>query len=169
MRYSRKHDLVVMTSGIYRASDGSLVAALPDFAKAEPKTKPENLPRPLFVIGDKLLVGAEERYVEYDLQTGRPAGKAMAWVRRGCTTPRASSNLLTTRVRGNAACIDLASREIISFWNVRAACSNNLFPAGGVVNMPSLTGGCTCNYVPVSQAYAPAGVIQRVGPGTGAQ
>jgi outer membrane protein assembly factor BamB len=169
VRYSRKHDLVVMTSGIYRASDGSLVAALPDFAKAEPKTKPENLPRPLFVIGDKLLVGAEERYVEYDLQTGKPAGKAMTWIRRGCTTPRASSNLLTTRVRGNAACIDLASREIISFWNVRAACSNNLFPACGVVNMPSLTGGCTCNYVPVSQAYAPAGVIQRVGPGTGAQ
>ncbi len=169
VRYSRKHDLVVMTSGIYRASDGSLAAALPDFAKAEPKTKPENLPRPLFVIGDKLLVGAEERYVEYDLRTGKPLGKAMTWIRRGCTTPRASSNLLTTRVRGNAACIDLASREIISFWNVRAACSNNLFPAGGVVNMPSLTGGCTCNYVPVSQAYAPARIIERVGPSPAAQ
>ena len=169
VRYSRKHDLVVVASGMYRAADGSLVAALPDFAKAEPKTKPENLPRPLFVIGDKLLVGAEERYIEFDLQTGKPAGKAMTWIRRGCTTPRASSNFVTTRVRGNAACIDLASREIISFWNVRAACSNNLFPAGGVVNMPSLTGGCTCNYVPVSQAYVPAGVIERVGPGPGAQ
>jgi hypothetical protein len=52
-----------------------------------------------------------------------------------------------------------ASREIITFWNVRAACSNNLFPADGVLNMPSLTGGCTCNYLPVSQAFVPASVI----------
>jgi len=162
VRYSRTHDLVVMTSGIYRAGDGSLVAALPDFAKAEPKTKPQNLPRPLFVVGDKLLVGSEERYVPYDLQTGKPDGPAMTWVRRGCTTPRASSNFVTTRVRGNAACIDLASREIISFWNVRAACSNNLFPASGVLNMPGLTGGCTCNYLPVSQAFVPGWAIDRV-------
>lgn len=168
VRYSRARDLVVMTSGMYRAGDGSLVAVLPDFAKAEPKTKPQNLPRPLFVVGDKVLVGTEERYVQYDLQTGKPEGPAMTWVRRGCTTPRASSIFVTTRVRGNAACIDLASREVISFWNVRAACSNNLFPASGVLNMPSLTGGCTCNYLPVSQAFVPGRVLDRVaGPVTG--
>jgi hypothetical protein len=40
--------------------------------------------------------------------------------------------------------------------------SNNLFPAHGVLNMPGLTGGCTCNYLPVSQAYVPASVIQRI-------
>ena len=161
VRYSRAHDLVVMSSGMYRAGDGSLVAALPDFARINPKLTAQTLPRPLFVVGDKVLVGTEERYVEYDLATGKPVGPAMTWVRRGCTVPRASSVFVTTRFRGNAACIDLASREIISFWNVRAACSNNVFPASGVVNMPSLTGGCTCNYLPVSQVYVPAGVIAR--------
>ena len=56
----------------------------------------------------------------------------------------------------------LATRDIVPFWNVRTACSNSLFPADGVLNMPSLTGGCTCNYLPVSQAYVPSGEIQRV-------
>jgi len=150
-----------MATGMYRAGDGSLAATLPDPAKAYPKAQAANLPKPLFVVGDKVLVGSDERYVEYDLQTGKAVGPAMTWTRRGCTVPRASSVFVTTRVRGNAACIDLASREIISFWNVRAACSNNLFPASGVVNMPSLTGGCTCNYLPVSQAYVPGWVIAR--------
>jgi len=63
-------------------------------------------------------------------------------------------------VLGNAACIDLASRQVITFWNVRAACSNNLFPAEGLLNMPSLTGGCTCNYLPVSQAFVAAGTLR---------
>jgi hypothetical protein len=67
--------------------------------------------------------------------------------------------LITTRFRGNAACIDLASLDIIPLGNVRAACSNNLFPADGVLNVPSLTGGCTCNYMPVSQAFVPAEVF----------
>ena len=44
----------------------------------------------------------------------------------------------------------------MSIWNVRAACSNNLFPANAVLNIPDLSGGCTCNYMPVSQAFAQA-------------
>jgi hypothetical protein len=64
---------------------------------------------------------------------------------------------------GNAAFVDLASGEMTAFGNVRAACSNNLFPADGVLNMPSLTGGCTCNYLPLSQAYVPTSVIDRTG------
>jgi outer membrane protein assembly factor BamB len=161
VRYSRSCDLVVLWSGIYRAQDGSLVAAFPSPSNAGKKTPPEDLPRPLFVIGRKVLVGNAESFIEYDLLTGKPTGKPMTWIRRGCTIPRASSNMVTTRFRGNAACIDLASRDILSFWNVRAACSNNLFPADGVLNMPSLTGGCTCNYLPVSQAYIPASVVRR--------
>jgi hypothetical protein len=45
---------------------------------------------------------------------------------------------------------------------VRAACSNNLFAADGVFNMPNLTGGCTCNYLPVSQAFVPRAVVERL-------
>ncbi len=163
IRYGRPLDLVVMSSGIYRAADGGLVAALPE-APPSGKKQAESPPRPLFVLGEKMLLGTAESFAAYDLKTGTRSGDAMTWTRRGCTIPRASSLMVTTRFRGNAACIDLASREIISFWNVRAACSNNLFPADGVLNMPSLTGGCTCNYMPVSQAYAPASVIARAGP-----
>ena len=108
-----------------------------------------------------MLFGTAENLSMYDLPTGAKAGDPFVWTRRGCTIPRASSHLITTRYRGNAACIDLASREIVTFWNVRSACSNNLFPADGVLSMPSLTGGCTCNYLPVSQVYVPAAVIPR--------
>lgn len=164
VRYSRALDLVVLSSGIYRAKDGSLLAALPQEPRAGDKPQRGNVPKPLFVTGEKLLFGTAENIVTYELRTGYPSGDPLTWVRRGCTVPRASANLVTTRFRGNAACIDLVSREIISFWNVRAACSNNLFPANGVLNMPSLSGGCTCNYMPVSQAYVPATVIQRAAP-----
>ncbi len=160
VRYSAPLDAVVLSSGAYRAADGTLLAALPDEGpKPGSKLSAESLPKPLFVLGAKLLFGTAESYVEYDLRTGKPAGDAMRWTRRGCTIPRASAHLVTTRCLGNAACIDLASRQIVLFWNVRAACSNNLFPADGVLNMPSLTGGCTCNYLPVSQAFVPAEVI----------
>jgi len=159
VRLSLAADRVVLQSGIYRAEDGAMVAEFPKPPKPTAKRPNEARPAPLFVIGTKVLVGTAESYVEYDLRTGKALGEPMKWTRRGCTTPRASSNFVTTRVRGNAACIDLASRQIITFWNVRAACSNNLFPADGVLNMPSLTGGCTCNYLPVSQAYVPASAI----------
>ena len=45
---------------------------------------------------------------------------------------------------------------------IRPACSvnNNLYPANGVLNIPSLTAGCTCNYAPVSMACVPAGVAE---------
>jgi len=40
--------------------------------------------------------------------------------------------------------------------NVRAGCSNNLFPADGLLCSPNLTLGCACNYMPIGQAFAPA-------------
>jgi len=67
----------------------------------------------------------------------------------GCGALPAGSNILTTRPMGIAAYLDIANGEITSIWNVRAACSNNLFPANGVLNIPNLSGGCTCNYMPV--------------------
>ncbi|MHC4097137.1 MAG: hypothetical protein ACYSU3_13920 [Planctomycetota bacterium] len=95
--------------------------------------------------------------------TGQASGVKTVWVRRGCTGLRSSTHLVTTRFRANAAYIDLASRGITSLWNIRPGCYNNLFPANGVLNAPSLTGGCTCNYTPASQAYVPLSVIERPG------
>ncbi len=160
VRYSGSPDLIVMATGIYRALDGSLLAALPDvWSKADPKIPLQNLPKPLLVVGSRLLFGTSENLSLFDLTTGERTGEPIVWQRRGCTIPRASSHLITTRYRGNAACLDLHSLDIVPFWNVRAACSNNLFPANGVLNMPSMTGGCTCNYTPVSQAFVPADAI----------
>ena len=83
------------------------------------------------------------------------------WNQSGCTSLRGGSNILTTRFMGNAAYLDIATGQITSIWNIRAACANNLFPANGVLNVPNLSGGCTCNYMPVSQAFVPTGVIER--------
>ena len=166
VRYSASLDLIVMATGIYRALDGSLVAALPDvWSKADPKIPLQNLPKPLLVVGSKLLFGTSENLTMFDLPTGERTGNPIVWTRRGCTIPRASSHMITTRFRGNAACIDLESLDIVPFWNVRAACSNNLFPANGLLNVPSMTGGCTCNYTPVSQAFVPAAAISLPGEG----
>jgi len=114
----------------------------------------------LFVLGDKLLWGTVESFAVYDLESGQVEGQRTEWVRRGCTTIRASAHLVTTRVRANAAYIDLESREATSLWNIRPACSNNLFPADGVFNAPNILGGCTCNYTHTSQAYLPAREIR---------
>ena len=101
-----------------------------------------------------------KRVVAHDLLTGRTIGEDPEWFRRGCTTPRASSHLLTTRYKGNAAHIDLATGRITSVWNVRAACSNNLFPADGVLSRPGLAGGCTCKYMPISQGFVPSSAFE---------
>ena len=90
---------------------------------------------------------------------GTKIGGELQWTRRGCTILRGGANILTTRFKGNAAYIDLATGGITSIWNIRAACSNNIFPANGVLNVPNLSGGCTCNYMPVSQAFVPRSVI----------
>ena len=107
------------------------------------------------IVGEKLLWGAEQHFTAIDMTTGKPVGNRTEWLRRGCTGIRASSNLVTTRYRANAAVFDIESRDVTRLWNVRPACNNNLFPANGLLNIPSLTGGCECNYSPVSQAYAP--------------
>jgi hypothetical protein len=51
------------------------------------------------------------------------------------------------------------------FLGIRPGCqvNNNLYPANGVLNMPNLTGGCTCNFAPASVACVPAGVVRRGG------
>ena len=61
--------------------------------------------------------------------------------------------------------IDLDSHEITPLLSVRPGCglNNNLYPANGVLNVPNLTAGCTCNYTPISVACVPAVVVQRGG------
>ena len=118
---------------------------------------------PGFIAGGKLLTGNEENLFIYEIPSGDPIGKPLNWARRGCTGTRASTHLLTTRYRGNSAWIDLDSRKITPLLGVRPGCgvNNNLYPANGLLNIPNLTAGCTCNYAPVSAACVPARVVER--------
>ncbi len=159
--YSKELDRLVAAGGIFQAADGKLHKPLPGLAKSADGKVNANGPGPTFVVGDKLLWGTIESFVVYDLSSGEIEGDRTAWVRRGCTTIRASTHMVTTRVRANAAYIDLESREATSLWNIRPACLNNLYPADGVFNAPNILGGCTCNYTHTSQAYVPVGEIER--------
>jgi outer membrane protein assembly factor BamB len=161
LRYSAPYDLLVTPAAVYRGEDGTIVTSLAPLAGDEIPPRGA-VSRPLAVIGRELLWGTVDSFVLRDLETGDPVGEKTTWNRRGCTGLRASANLVTTRFRANAACVDLATRAITSFWNIRPGCHNALLPANGVFNMPNLTGGCECNYTPTSQAYVPLRVIHRV-------
>jgi len=144
LRYSVKHDLLVTPNGVYQAADGK---RLRDSHAA------------WGVSGDRMFCGEDPQYIEfYHLLTGARIGDPLQWFRRGCTGLRASRHLVTTRLGGNAAYVDLATRKITPIRAVRSGCQNNLFPANGVLNVPNLTGGCTCNYTPTSLALVPCGV-----------
>jgi len=168
LRYSPSLDIVVTPTGFHRASDGE---PLPRQSSSPPKrlvVQGKGLPKPGlpgFIAGSKLLTGNEENLFVYELPSGNPIGKPLKWARRGCTGTRASTHLLTTRYRANSAWIDLDSRKITPLLGVRPGCgvNNNLYPANGVLNIPNLTAGCTCNYAPVSVACVPAGVVERGG------
>ncbi len=164
LRYSEPLDLVVTPGGLFRGADGAPAAqpatAGPNRWIVEGRGLPEG-GLPGVVAGQRLLTGNEQLLVVYDLPKCEPAGKPLEWVRRGCTGTRASTHLLTTRYRSNSAWIDLATREITPMLGVRPGCAvnNNLYPANGVLNMPNLTGGCTCNFAPASLALVPAAVL----------
>ena len=166
LRYNSSLDIVVTPRGFYRGSDGEPLPWNSDSPRLVVQGK--GLPEPGvpgFIAGNKLLTGNEENLLVYDIPSGDLIGKPLSWARRGCTGTRASTHLLTTRYRGNSAWIDLDSREITPLLGMRPGCgvNNNLYPANGVLNMPNLTAGCTCNYAPASVASVPASVVQRGG------
>lgn len=116
----------------------------------------------VFIVGEKLIayqtqdIPKHAVVAAYNLLTKKKLGNDLKWWQRGCTVLRAGSNLLTTRYLGNAAYYDIAGGRMTSISNVRAACSNNLFPANGVLSVPNLSRGCNCNYMPISQGLAPS-------------
>ena len=159
LRYSTPHDLLITSTGIYKGKDGAVHRQ----AKlADPKLDKWNFKSGSHIAGDSLLVGGSDNYKMYDLTSGAQQGKPLKWFRRGCTPLRTSPYLATTRYKGNAAYIDLDTQKFQPIWNLRAACSNNIFPANGVLNVPNLSGGCTCNYTPTSMALVPRAVLMPV-------
>ncbi len=147
VRYSEPHDLLLTSTAVFNGSDGTVQRKGGGTG---------------FIAGDNLLLGGSDNFVMYHLTSGVQVADRLKWYRRGCTALRTSPYLVTTRYRGNAAYIDLDTREFHPIWNVRGACSNNIFPADGVLNVPNLSGGCTCNYTPTSMALVPRGALQPV-------
>ena len=147
VRYSETHDLLLASSAIFNGSDGTVHREGGGTG---------------YIAGDNLLLGGPDNFVMKHLTSGVDVADQLKWYRRGCTALRTSPYLVTTRYRGNAAYIDLETREFHPIWNLRGACSNNIFPANGVLNVPNLSGGCTCNYTPTSMALVPLGVLQPV-------
>ena len=165
-RYSPLLDLVVTPAGVYRADDGEPLPQQPGTPRPRLVVTGGGLPKtglPGLIAGTRLLTGSDDTLLVYDLASVQVIGEPLKWVRRGCTGTRASRHLLTTRYHSNSAWIDLDRREITQFLGIRPGCTvnNNLFPADGVMNIPNLTGGCTCNFAPVSMACVPADVVQR--------
>jgi len=146
LHYSQPHDLLVTRAGMFQGKDGKRAG---------------NSNAAQCIIGDRFVSGVPEDIAIHNLPAGSKSGAPVRWSRRGCTRLRASHYLITTRYRGNAAYIDLETRRITPVWGIRAACSNNLFPANGVLNIPNLTGGCTCNYLTTSLGLVPTAVIER--------
>ncbi|MDZ7615400.1 MAG: hypothetical protein U1E05_00260, partial [Patescibacteria group bacterium] len=170
LRYSAALDIVVTTAGLYRGGNGDPVPQESDVPPAQLVVTGRGLPKtglPGLIAGRKLLAGGDDTLQVYALPSVAPMGEPLTWVRRGCTGTRASTHLMTTRYRSNSAWIDLDSREITPFLGIRPGCqvNNNLYPANGVMNMPNLTAGCTCNFTPASVVCVPAAMIRPGGGG----
>ncbi len=169
LRYSAALGVLVTSAGLYSAADGEVVTRPPEAEDAQFVIEGRDLPEawlPGYVAGDKLLTGTFRSLLAYALPSGEPlADEPLTWNPRGCTGTRASVHLLAVRYRSNSAWIDLATQEITPFFGVRPGCTVNinLYPANGVLNMPNLTAGCTCNFSPVSLAAAPVGELRRIG------
>lgn len=146
LRYSEEHDLLLTAAGAFRGENGKLV-------RKGGSSSP--------IAGNAIVVGNRDSFETFDLLTGAKTSGELKWNRRGCTDLRAAPNVVTTRFKGNAAYIDMATRNISPLWNIRSGCANNLIPAGGILNVPNVTGGCTCNYTPTSMAWAPMAVIEN--------
>ena len=159
LRYSEPHDLLLTGTAIYKGKDGSVHRKK---NSANPSQNKWNYKSGGFIAGDSLLVGGSDNFVMYDLTSGAQQGEQLKWFRRGCTPLRTSPYLATTRYKGNAAYIDLDTKKFQPLWNLRGACSNNIFPANGVLNVPNLSGGCTCNYTPTSMALVPRGALRPI-------
>lgn len=168
LRYSPSLDIVVTPAAFYRGGTGDPLPRHSDAPQTRLVVTGGGLPKaglPGIIAGRRLLTGSDDTLVLHEIPSARRIGEPLEWFRRGCTGTRASTNLLTTRYRGNSAWIDLESLRITPFLGVRPGCSvnNNLYPADGVMNLPNLTGGCTCNYAPASLACVPAEAVTRVG------
>lgn len=174
IHYSSTHDLLVVGSQLPRDAiqvpNFNSVYPLKSFSAyraSDGKPLWSNIQAThVYIVNDKLYSYVTQQIPKqawvrnHDPKTGEQLGEDLKWWQRGCTPPRAGSSLLTTRYLGNAAFYDLAEEKMTPINHVRAACSNNLFLGNGLLVAPNLSDGCVCNYIPISQGFAPSQVVK---------
>ena len=132
------------TAAAYRGATGQLLWSKEIPCKMPPKSFTSY--HPPIVLADRFITHGGE---VMDIATGEP-GKEQLWKkvnagRRGCGRAIASARLLTVR-DGNASYCDLETRTQTFLRGIRAGCTSNLIPAGGIVTAPHYARHCNCNW-----------------------
>jgi outer membrane protein assembly factor BamB len=91
---------------------------------------------------------------ERDILTGEPTGREslLGFNGHDCNSPLGGQHLLFVR-DGTISYADLESEQRFYLRNVRSGCVNSLIAAEGLLNVPNMSGGCTCNY-PLQTSFA---------------
>jgi len=127
----------------YRASDGSAAwqKDLPTHFGIGDKNHGKQDKHPL-IIGDAVLL----KQGSFDLATGRPLG--FSFRTTNCAECSASTKHIFGRMGGVASTWSLrgdgTSKPLSPV--MRPGCYTSIIPAGGIIMMPPMSAGCTCNH-----------------------
>ena len=159
--YSEVTDTVFLTAtrstvAAYDGADGVVVWR--DGVPARDLTSNWSGPEPPIVLPDRLITHAGQ---QYDPKTGKKSferlynGMNRAYNQggtRGCNRAIANQHVLTLR-DAHAAYFDLQSGRETFLRGIRSGCTNDLLPAGGILNGPNFSHGCICNW-PIWTSFA---------------
>lgn len=105
--------------------------------------------QPLILGPDNFINQAGHRY---EITTGKLLTKKPLFIRSGCNYTVGSDSLLFMRYK-SVAYIDLKKEQQFNLRNARSGCSHSLVAAGGLLNVPSFSSGCVCNY-PIQTSFS---------------
>jgi len=161
LTYCEESDILILTAtrsitSAYRGATGKQLWA----KEISCWTPPSNFsgPEPPILLPDLLITHSGE---VINPKTGKPVprrlwhGMNTNWLEggmRGCNRALANEFIVTLR-DAHASYFDLATGKQNFFRSVRSGCTNNLIPAGGLLNAPNFSHGCACNW-PLFMSYA---------------
>ncbi|MHC4201345.1 MAG: outer membrane protein assembly factor BamB family protein, partial [Planctomycetota bacterium] len=151
LTYSAANDVLLCADQRIRAFAGK--SGKPLWSKELERQRLMLHPRTLFT----------EKSGMFDPLTGKAIRGRLKLRGRGCTSPLASTHLITGR-DAHVYYVDLESYKQTFVRGLRPGCTNSLIPAGGLVNAPNFARGCTCNYaIYTSTAFVHAAEVGEPG------
>ncbi|VAX41383.1 hypothetical protein MNBD_PLANCTO02-2185 [hydrothermal vent metagenome] len=105
--------------------------------------------QPIIVREKSFINQAGNRYL---ITTGNIVNKKTIFKIGGCNYAVGNKHLLLLRNKC-ASYVDLKSQKEYSLRNLRSGCSNSFVAADGLLNIPSFSTGCVCNY-PLQTSFA---------------